>query len=377
MIRVTSVRTTQGLILLSTLALLLGCSGSTERGAQATVDPQAAVLHAGDMPRGYREGDDTVCGIPSATEGDWPQLESLFWETQPNACLIEIGRVWAPIRGVPGGVTSAAYVFRDTEAARRGYRAQVELLRFSASLHARANEDVDLGDEAQLVRGEGLNHPAAAVVWRSGNVVALLAVEPADQDAALDLATRQQDLIEGDSSPAPPVDDLELELDDPGLDVPVYWLGRTFDPGAALPLIVLREIYASGGASLDYSAADPNRIAGVSLVLSPPASWRSWRRNPVGRLVWDSPCARKTTVQLANGRAEIFEGYGSSRPLKEPCPKSEPDRVVAHVYLDGVVVTVNMPNCYRCAAAGPDRNPYETVAGMTAVARGLKLRRRS
>jgi len=377
MIRVTSVRTTQGLILLSTLALLLGCSGSTERGAQATVDPQAAVLHAGDLPRGYREGDDTVCGIPSATEGDWPQLESLFWETQPNACAIELQRIWAPEPGQPGGVTSAAFVFSNAEDAERGYGAQVELLRFTASLDARRNQDAELGDEAQLVRGDGLNDPATAVVWRSGSVVALLAVEPADEDAALDLARHQQDLIEGGSKPAPPVDALELELDDPGLAVPVYWLGRTFDPGEGLPPIVLREIYASGGASLDYSAADPNRHGGVSLVLSPPASWQTWRRNPVGRLVWDSPCARKTTVLLASGHAEIFEGYGASRPLKEPCPTSEPDRVVAHIYLDRVVVTVNMPNCYRCAAAGPDRNPYETVAGMTAVARGLKLRQRS
>ena len=51
-----------------------------------------------------------------------------------------------------------------------------------------------------------------------------------------------------------------------------------------------------------------------------------------------------------------------------------PDRTLAHVYLPGVVVAVDMPYCYMCAR-GP-KGPYQTVAGMTAVARGLKLRPR-
>jgi len=360
------------------VTVLAACGGNR---TSAAADPRAAVLHAGDLPRGYREGDDTACGVPSATEGDWPQLERLFGETRPDACAIELQRVWAPSPGQPGAATSAAFVFGSSEDAERGYRAQVELLRFTASLDAQRIEDADLGDEAHLVHGSGLNDPATALVWRSGNVIALLAVEPANEKLALELARRQQELIQGDVTAAPPFnpeDDLELPLDDPASSIPVYWLGRTFAPGGGLPALELSEAYAgSNGAQLGYTGTDSGEGGSVRLEMSRPETWRrEWGHTRLGRLIWDSPCARKTVVALADGRAEIYEGYGVSRPLKEPCPTTEPDRVVAHVYLGEVLVRVNMPYCYSCGLVS-DGNPYDTVAGMTAVARGLKIRPRS
>jgi hypothetical protein len=50
--------------------------------------------------------------------------------------------------------------------------------------------------------------------------------------------------------------------------------------------------------------------------------------------------------------------------------------VLAHVYLRGMVVAVDMPYCYGCAGPPVLRNPYETVAGMTAIAKGLRVRPR-
>lgn len=361
-------------VLAAVLALLVtGCGGG--RAAGVVSDPQAAVLHAGDMPRGYREGDDTVCGVPSATEGNWPQLETLFWETQPEGCSIDLYRAWAP----PGGVTSVALVFGNVEDAERGYRAQAELFRFTVGLDADRVERANLGDEAQLVHGGAPNGPAVAAVWRTGNVVALLTVEPADDELALELAGRQQKLIQGDATPAPPInpaDELELPLDDPALTMPVYWLGRTFGPEGGLPPVALDEVYASStGAQLGYSARASGRYAGLRMVQMPAATWERERRTRLGRAVWDSPCARKTVVELPNGHAEIYEGYGVLRRLTEPCPKTEPDRVVALVYLDDVVVTVNMPYCYTCGLVSSG-NPYETIAAMTKVVRGLNVRER-
>jgi hypothetical protein len=103
---------------------------------------------------------------------------------------------------------------------------------------------------------------------------------------------------------------------------------------------------------------------------------REWGHTRLGRLIWDSPCARKTVIELPEGHAEIYEGYGVSRVLKEPCPTSKPDRVVAHVYFGDVLVRVNTPYCYSCGLVETG-NPYDTIAGMTAVVRGLEIRKRS
>jgi hypothetical protein len=337
------------------------------------------VLRAGDMSRGYREGDDTGCGVASSEAGGG--LPSLFADERPRACVVELERVWAGAKG-PRTVTSAAYVFHDSSGARRSLAARKPLLQYTASLSEPAEQPAALGDEARLVRGRGLNHPAAALVWRSGSVVAVLATEPADVHATRALAKRQQRRIEGTARPPRRVDTVELMLDDPALKLPVYWLGRSFDPPGPLPDLRLADATTLLGngpgdtVKLDYGVVAGAPSAGVTLDLWRPEAWRRFRRTLLGRLVWDSPCARKTSVRLRHGHGEIFVGYGTPRPLRPPCPGRTPDRTIAHVYLPGVVVAVDMPNCYMCAAASSGRSPYETVAGMTAIARGLTLRPR-
>lgn len=357
-------------------ALVSGCGGGRTHAAHVT-DPQAAVLRAGDLQRGYVEGDDTACGLASTEDPD-SALGKLFLEERPRGCTIELQRVWEGGTGPPG-VTSAAYVFGSTAAAEAGFRDRDPLLEYSASVTARTGRRVDLGDEARLARGRGLNDPAVAVVWRSGNVVAILAVEPANAQDALTFARRQQKRILG-TAPAPHrVDTTVLQLDDPSLTLPVYWLGRSFNPGGRLPQLDLndaRETRTGPGdtVELEYTGVVYGRVQAIGLQLWRPDAWRQFRKTRLGRLVWDSPCAKAVTVRLSAGRAEIFTGYGAPRPLRPPCPSRPPDRVVAHVYLPGVVVSIDMPFCYGCAAL-ETRNPYETVSAMTAIARGLRLRR--
>jgi hypothetical protein len=338
------------------------------------------VLRAGDMPRGYREGDDTVCGVASSEESD--ELASLFAEERPRACIVELERLWASTPG-PSTVTSAAYVFRDEDGAKRAFGDRRLLLQYTASLSEPSEQPTTLGDEARLVRGRGLNHPAAALVWRSGSVVAVLTTESADVQATRALAQRQERRIDGTARPPRRVDTVELMLDDPALRLPVYWLGRSFDPPGPLPELMLADATLLGPGSgpgdvlkLDYGVVAGTPSIGVTLDLWRPAAWRRFRRTLLGRLVWDSPCARKRSVRLRHGHAEIFTGYGTPRPLRPPCPGRPPDRTLAHVYLPGVVVAVDMPYCYMCAAGQPRRPPYETVAGMTAIARGLTVRPR-
>jgi hypothetical protein len=362
------------------LLLVAGCGTKGQHATRRIDDPHAAVLRAGDLPRGYVEGDDTGCGL-ATTEGDDQALESLFAKEQPRACIIELNLAWAGAKG-PRSVTSAAYVFHDAAAASRGFRATTPLLEYTASLSPRQTQVTDLGDEGQIVRGRGLNNPAVGVVWRSGNVLAMLVVEPVDEPAALAFARLQQRRIAGTSAAVPPpMDTVELELDDPALKLPVYWLGRSFDPAGPLSKLDLAaaSVVATGpgnSVKLDYGGVARGHAIGITLDLWQPDAWERFRQTRLGRLVWDSGCARKTTLRLPDGHAEIFQGYGTRQPLEPPCPSRPPDRVLAHVYLRGVVVAVDMPYCYGCAGPPVLRNPYETVAGMTAIAKGLRLRPR-
>jgi hypothetical protein len=361
------------------LLLVAGCGMKEPHATLRIDDPQAAVLRAGDLPRGYSEGDDTGCGL-ATTEGNDPALESLFAIDRPQTCIIELNRVWAGASG-PRGVTSAAFVFDDEAAAARGFRAKTPLLEYTASLSTGQTQEIDLGDEAQLVRGRGLNDPAVGVVWRTGNVVAMLVVEPVDEPAAVSFARLQQRRIAGTLAAVQSSNTVELQLDDPALKLPVYWLGRSFDPAGPLPRLDLAEasVLATGpgnAVKLDYGGAAGGHAVGITLDLWQPDAWQRFRATLLGRLVWDSGCARKTTLRLPDGHAEIFEGYGTRHPLDPPCPSRPPDRVLAHVYLHGVVAAVDMPYCYACAGPPVLRNPYETVAGMTAIAQGLRLRQR-
>ena len=277
-----------GLATVAVASLLVAGCGGGARGTHVQ-DPHAAVLRAGDMARGYAEGDDTACGIADTEEEDSP-LARLFVEERPRACIIELARVWEGGTG-PRGVTSAAYVFRNAAAAERGFRARSPLLEYSASLRMRTETGVDLGDEARLVRGPGLNDPAVAVVWRSGNVVAILAVEPASVRAALALARRQQRRILG-PAPAPHrVDTIELQLDDPALALPVYWLGRSFHPGHGLTELDLNDARAARtGASLEYVGVTGGRVTvwGKETRFAL-ATVDSLRRRGGGRRSWSFP----------------------------------------------------------------------------------------
>jgi hypothetical protein len=119
-----------------------------------------------------------------------------------------------------------------------------------------------------------------------------------------------------------------------------------------------------------------------------PRAFARFRRTRLGRLVWHSPCARSTRLDSGAVHAVVYRGYGPPRgdpfpapgPIRlapgiesGPCPKRRRDRVLAHVYLERAVVTVNVPICYFCIALARD-NPYNSLAGMKAVIRALQPR---
>ena len=365
-------------LLVAVVLVVAGCSGGGTTTTSSS-DPRALVLTPGDLARGYEYGDDTVCGRADASEGNLKTLQALFAEEAPNTCIMELQWVWKGVAPYSRAVTSAAYVFRNAHDAGRVFADRDDLAVYTATLRVRERQRVELGDEAEFLRGAGLNYPAAGVVWRAGNLLGVVVAEPARNEVALELAKRQQARIE---HPIPPsrtqlANDPALQLDDSTLTLPVYWLGRTFDPAGALPPLKL-ERASVGGAGPGQAVQLWYEVRGkpetVSLDTYTPATWSRLTRTRLGRLIWDSPCAQAKVVRVRGGRAIIYHGYGAPKPLERPCPRRPPDRVVTHVRYTRVIVAVDMPYCYACAAPTRGPRPYDTLDGAEAIVRALRVR---
>lgn len=375
-------------LLVSLLAVAAASCGG-EAGNDATferADAKKLVLGPRDLGRGYTYGDDSFCGGFSP-ESMSEEFTDFVRETNPVGCGAELQYVFGSGRttGVARGVTSGAVVFDDPADARRGLELRDDLIRFVTAESPRGFSDVpDLGDEAVAFQNAGFDvTPGAGVLWRNGNMLAVLFAggtgigREKAQEIAMALARKQQMRIE---NPAPAVetteDDRDLELDDPELEIPVYWLGKEFDPPGDLPSLELykgRSYPGGGRAELGFSA-DLDYEGGVTLNLWQPAAWERAKRGLPGRLVWADGCTRSTELRLPKGRAVVYAGY--AKPSEPPCPGRPPDRFLAHAYLGGVLVRVNPVLClYPCGArpTGP-RDPYNSREGMEAVLRGLRLR---
>ena len=237
-----------------------------------------------------------------------------------------------------------------------------------------------------LFRTRGVNdEPARGVFWRRGNVLAVLIASPTTSDDwALRLARRQDTRIR-DPHPVAETyqDDPELPLADPGLKLPVYWLGREFAPGDGLPALQLHEARFDDGPGvdlgIDYDTSGHQSPAGalggdVRIDVWRRATWARFKQTKFAQLVWGWPCTDAARIPLEHGYAFVYAGY--STRVNEPCPSRPRDRFMAHAYLDDMVVVVNMPYCWSCAPEIEAKDPYNNQRGMEAIVRGLRLRPR-
>ena len=377
-----------------------GATVATLGASSPATDPAASlVLRLPDVGNGYRIDSDSGCGR-LGVENAPPQVRQLILTYWPTGCEMIFGRWWldpgGPARGARE-IQSGAYVFPSVASATEAMSIAADFARYVLGDYGgftpRAEPFV-LADETKLfAAGRDVT-----VAWRRGPVLALLHVDGRTsalaRQTALSLARVQEARIER-PTPVPPGanDDREVALEDPRLGVPVYWLGRRFDPGPALPALRLENAKGNYGpeeclwmaASIEYEG----RNSYVVLELWKRKRWARFKRTKLCRAnSWNSPCARKRVVSLPRGRAELFAGYARrerapAKPVPATpsararaaasCPKRPRDDFVAHVYLPRIVVTVNMPACRRCDTEG---GRYESFRALTAVVRGLRVRRR-
>lgn len=355
--------------------------------AQAAPGPVAATLRLGDLERGYQVGDDSGCsGL--GVEGAAPAFAELVARERPSFCYAQLERLWPSSRGTvasPPLVESVALSFRTAAGAGEALARAPEVLAgvLGVEMRVGASGGRKIGAEARLLSAErmlvfGRDAPGVGVAWRSGAVMAFVVLGgtsgAAAQARALELAERQQQRIVAGGPAQAPDRSADVALDDPRIAVPVYWLGASMDPPGRLPRLRLFDSFAvlGGGPGnevhLDYLVG---RSPGLTLDLWKPKAFERFRRTRLGRLVWSDPCAKRWTMSLARGRAEIIAGYMT--PSGGACTTRRPDRYLVHLFLPGVVAVVNMPYCFSCTIRQRDR--YGSMAGVAAIVRALRQRR--
>jgi hypothetical protein len=357
------------------------------------------LLRLHDLPQGY------IGNLASAETGPLDQCDYLHpAEPQPMpAAFIDqyspkgCFGIYARLYRVPGSppappvVGTGALDAGSVEAAEAGLAVAPELISHITEelvLEEVAPTEI-IGDATRLLHWKkvpSLFKPGYSsgsfLAWRSGSVLATVFVDgfrlAADDRITAELAHIQQSRIEHPTPyTAAEHDDTEVPLEDPALEVPVYWLGRHFAPGHGLPLLRLLNTGSTElpspripRASLLYSdRRNLNHAEAVSINLWSPRQWRRLAASP-GKLPGSLHCAASTRLKLPRGHALIYRGFEGT---PGGCPARRRGSFTARVYQGGVVATAEtMSICAVCFGAGA--GPYDSLAGMKAIARALTQR---
>jgi hypothetical protein len=320
------------------LLLLAGCGGSSALDDEPDLaEPAAMMLRLGDLPAGFRYGDDRGCGDVWSTDDRENELDVLLLETRPRWCLGDFAREWG---GPPRVAQATLFLFESDEDAERAWELRESLFaNFGRILITTEHRSGD----AVAFDSNGLQQLGAGEAWRDGRLVVAVYEEglsgKVGREFAADLAVKQRERIEAPSDPVEE-DDREIALEDPAIATPVYWLGREFEP-SGLPKLELNRAEHLRGEGLGNEVEIDYRAdaGGLTLDLWKPERWQRQK---------STPCARRSELSVEGGRAEICE--------------REPDRWLAHVSYGDVVVAVT-----------PD-DAYGSREGVEAVVRGLRRR---
>jgi hypothetical protein len=396
-------------VLLAVLAAALGVvllTGSSSDAAgrykPPKVDQSQMVLRLTDLPTGYGNGylgeglggDGLLCTGFSDPEAQHGPLVELVREYRPRGCIAAYeSRFTIPGQEVAPAVFSGVMALGSAAAAEDAWDLIPTMLgRVLIGVPPKEVEtSLRVGSQTRLfhtgrawypyaLRGK---HPASFLSWRSGNTVAVVvamggSVATNDRVVA-DLAPRQQAHI---LKPTPYTvserSDAEVGLDDPAIDIPVYWLGRTFRPGGGLASNRL-----SGSAWSEPIPEEKSRFfsegpypplevdyGNIRLKTWTPQTWHIFAGSDTAKAITRWKCTQTRTVTIPGGSATIYGGYKEDY---RRCPKGPPRAFTAWVDIAGVKIVVNPP-------PAPDFietvNPYGSFAGMEAIVGSLKPRPR-
>ncbi len=377
-----------------------GADAATARYRPPKTDQARLILRLHDLPAGFlnlelreERGGKPICSRLTHSSDTPPRLAKFVLAFHPRGCFAGYSRLFT----VPGEEPAPALVgtgvmaLGSDAAADAGWAVLPTLLGqlfHKGELHE-VRTDLEVGTATRLFHVKKLPYPYARVgrnvtflAWRSADTLAAVMTTGlpfADLDRfAAEFAERQQAHIDKPTRYRQAERfDGEVGLDDPAIDLPVYWLGRNFRPGHELPP---NRLFQSGFLSepipeedLRFGSEGPEAAlqvdyANIWLDTWTPATWDVFANSKTGRVLTTWKCTQTRTVTVPGGSATIFSGYDENF---RRCPKRDPDVFDAWVEIGGVTVVVNAPPT-------PDFiervNPYGSFKGMEAIVRALKLR---
>lgn len=360
------------------------------------------VLRLNDLPAGYlkldlqeEQGERVFCSRLHHVGDTPPEIAKLVDRFHPKGCVGAYYRLFtAPGQPASSVVVGTGVLAMDSdEAADAAWDAVPELLaRLTSGRRLRpvtVSEEIGTATELFHAREQPRFYPiyrkvgakASFLVWRSGNTLAaIMAIDESfaeADEAAVELAHRQQAHIRKPTRyTLAERFDGEVPLDDPAIDLPVYWVGRSFRPSGGLLDNRLFDSYFTGKATpetYDGFAEGPSaplniRYTNIRLGTWTPATWSVFAGSKTSKAITSWKCTQTRTIALAEGTATIFGGYKEN--FKQ-CPDGAPKAFTAWVDIGGVKVVVNAP-------PAPDFievvNPYGSFEGMEAIVRSLTRR---
>jgi hypothetical protein len=365
----------------------------------------ARLLRFKDLPLGYRllnfgpspayRAQPLTCSAIDPANSQ-PALADFIRRHSPVGCYAIYYRSFHVSGNRPAAlaVGSGAMVMDSVEGAEAGLAVAPELL--SHLIGDELPEEVEasetIGDASRLFHWQ---HPglfkarerpdASFLVWRSGSVVAAVfatdgTVEANDR-VVQELAQLQQRRIEAPvSAKTAEFDSSEVALENPALDIPVFWLGRRFAPGHGLQQQRLSDSSSSRGIAgslaplVRLSYIDHPRLRRAEMLLLSFWSRKQWKRLEIKRhrLPAVPSCPAAKPLRIAREHLEIYRGFeGGFRGCGEH--RARRSAYTARINLGDVVASAEtLMICAVCASAGT--GAYDSRAGMEAIARGLVQR---
>jgi hypothetical protein len=362
-------RTASAMVLVGLLAALL----ATAAGADAPRAQIGMLLRLHELPGGYTVGDEFGCaGI--GPEGARPPLAKFVEHHFVGACEAEYDRRYAlPGKGPdPPLAVSAVLDFGDPRTARAAATVLPELVaRLTGNIIPReAVPAVAIGTQTRLFHGKanvlGHGHRGSILTWRQGPLIGMTLVAGeaghADDQVAAELARVQRSHMSRPTPyPARERDDITVPLENPAITLPIYWLGRSFDPGDGDKPLPLTSAY---GPLLEGEAPEGTKLelwyeqGDLHLGTWTPESWGTYTAGKLGHELLAWHCTKKTDLQVPEGTAKIYSGYKKNFGA---CPNGPPNVFAAVVERGGVVIGMGLPDCYTCLGAGPSRAELEAA----------------
>jgi hypothetical protein len=389
----------------SALALAAACAaallllGNAAAASPRGTNPAWLILRLSDLSLGYlnvelqeEQGDHIYCSRLTHPEDTPAKMGRFIDRFHPRGCLGGYSLLYAPPGEEEGAelIGSGSLPLQSDAAADAGWKVVPEMLGRLMPDHpheVKAKERIGQTtrlfhiEAPRILRSKGTKQ--TFLVWRSGNTLAAVMVigdsfSETDRQAAALARLQDAHIRQPTRYTLAERFDGEVPLDDPKVNLPVYWLGRNFRPGGGLPDNRLFDSYFTGKATKEahfkFSGAEAPgaplniRYANIWLDTWTPANWHVFARSDTAKAITTWKCTETRTVPLAEGTATVYGGY--KRDYKR-CPKGEPKAFTAWVDIGGVKVVVNSP-------PAPDFietvNPYGSFEGMEAIVRSLTLR---